>query len=98
MFASGAKWLPGVITTVRGSQSYDITLEDGRITRRHVDHIRERSDSTSAEPTDIWLPDPTESPDSPTSTTPERTTPDNVPVRRSSRVRVAPDRFDPSSY
>ena len=32
MFASGAKWLPRVITTVRGSQSYDITLVDGRIT------------------------------------------------------------------
>ena len=28
-FASGAKWLPGVITTVRGNQSYDISLEDG---------------------------------------------------------------------
>ena len=39
--ASGAKWLPGVITTVRGSQSYDITLEDGQITRHHVDHTRE---------------------------------------------------------
>ena len=32
MFASGAKWLPRVITTVRGSQSYDITLVDGQIT------------------------------------------------------------------
>ena len=93
-----AKWLPGVITTVRGSQSYDITLEDGRITRHHVDHIRECSDSTSAEPTDIWLPDSIESPDPPTSTTPERMTPDNVTVRRSNRVRVAPDWFDPSSY
>ena len=78
--ASGAKWLPGVITTVRGSQSYDITLEDGQITRHHVDHTREHSDSTSAEPTDIWLPDSIESSDSPTSTTPERTTPDDVPV------------------
>ena len=72
----------------------DLTLEDGRITRRHVDHIRERSDSTSAEPTDIWLADSIESPDSPTSTTPETTTPDSVPVLRSSCLRVASDRFD----
>ena len=69
-----------MITTVRGSQSYDITLEDGQIIRCHVDHIRERSDSTSAEPTDIWLPDSIESPTFPTNTTPVEMTPDNLAV------------------
>ena len=37
---SGQKWLPGIITEVRGPQSQ---LADGPIVRRHTDHIRQRA-------------------------------------------------------
>lgn len=40
------KWLPGVITDCTGPVSYIIRLEDGRIVRRHQDHIRFRTGST----------------------------------------------------
>ena len=63
---SGNKWLPGVITEVKGQRSYCIELTDGRVTRRHIDHIRHRqSDDRSTENTstkntnDDFLPEPT---------------------------------------
>ncbi|KAK4328659.1 hypothetical protein Pmani_000967 [Petrolisthes manimaculis] len=36
-----SNWLPGVITSGQGT-SYEVTLEDGRTFRRHVDHLRFR--------------------------------------------------------
>ena len=94
-FASGPKWLPGVVTATRGPLSYHVTLQDNRVIRRHVDHIRERTDSSTIEPPDVWLPEPTD----PTPTVTETPHGASSPaiVRRSSRVRTAPDRFDPSS-
>ena len=35
--------LAGSITSVNGPLSYLVTLDDGRIVRRYVDHIRSRS-------------------------------------------------------
>ena len=94
-FSTGLKWLPGVITAIRGPLSYLVTLLDDRVVHRHVDHIRERTDSTTTEPTDIWLPDSTGS--STPTIAPQVAAPTDVTVRRSSRVRAAPDRFDPSA-
>ena len=91
-FAGGSKWLPGVITAIKGPLSYEVTLLDNRVVRRHTDHVRKRFDSSTTETTDDWLPTPTTQPD-----TPPETPPVQVPARRSSRVRVAPDRYDPSS-
>ena len=34
------KWLAGVVTDKQGPLTYLITLDDGRIFRRHLDHIR----------------------------------------------------------
>ena len=39
-FPGATKWLPGVITAIKGPLSYEITLTDNRVVRRHVDHIR----------------------------------------------------------
>ena len=97
-FSSGPKWLPGVITSVRGPLSYEVTLLDDRVVRRHVDHVRRRSDSTpsSMTPTDLCLPEPIGEP--PTATESTATEPPvTAPLRRSSRVRIAPERFDPCS-
>lgn len=41
-FARGSQWLPGVIKGKHGPLSYEIELSDGRIWRRHVDHVRSR--------------------------------------------------------
>ena len=35
-------WVPGTIHSVTGPLSYCVKLEDGRIVKRHVDHIRKR--------------------------------------------------------
>jgi hypothetical protein len=38
-FARGSKWLPGVVVQVTGPLSYMVKLQDGRVIKRHVDHI-----------------------------------------------------------
>ncbi len=92
-YANGPKWLPGVITALRGPLSYDVTLSDDRVIRRHVDQVRSRlgSHRPDAELPDDWLPDPTPP------TSPAETTSATAEVRRSDRVRSAPDRYDPST-
>ena len=39
---SKPKWLPGEIQSTDGPRSFTISLSDGRIVRRHLDHIRRR--------------------------------------------------------
>uniref|UniRef100_A0A6B0V6W4 Putative transposon ty3-g gag-pol polyprotein n=1 Tax=Ixodes ricinus TaxID=34613 RepID=A0A6B0V6W4_IXORI len=39
---SGNRWLPGVISCRLGPLSYQVQLEDGRVWRRHIHHIRTR--------------------------------------------------------
>lgn len=90
-FAGGSRWLPGVVTAIKGPLSYEVKLLDDRVVRRHIDHVRQRFDSSTIEQTDDWLPTPATQPE-----TPPETPPVEVPTRRSSRVRVAPDRYDPS--
>ncbi|XP_064653028.1 uncharacterized protein K02A2.6-like [Lineus longissimus] len=41
-FSSGPCWLKGVITERTGPLSFVVELVDGRMVRRHVDHIRKR--------------------------------------------------------
>ena len=41
-FVQGATWLLGVIVQAHGPVSYTVSLEDGRVVRRHVDHLRGR--------------------------------------------------------
>ena len=48
-FLSKQKWMAGTVKSQRGPVSYEIELEDGRIMRRHIDHIRPRFPSN--EPT-----------------------------------------------
>ena len=45
------KWVPGVIVKVTGPLSYDIRLTDGKIVRKHVDHVIRR-DSPQSTPVD----------------------------------------------
>ena len=41
-FSTGSEWLPGVIQQVTGPLSYRVLLPDGRVVKRHVDHIHTR--------------------------------------------------------
>ena len=41
-FGPGQKWLPGMIVATTGPVSYRVLLEDGRVWRRHQDHMRQR--------------------------------------------------------
>ena len=41
-YGQGFLWMPGVISEVRGPVSYVVTLEDGRVMRRHVDLLKSR--------------------------------------------------------
>lgn len=36
-FGEGPKWLPGVVTQVKGSWSYSVEMSDSRLWHRHVD-------------------------------------------------------------
>ena len=74
-FLSKRKWMPGTVKSQRGPVSYEIELDDGRIMRRHVDHIQLRLRSPSTEPPGVaqppdstqdfeYLPSSTESTDS----------------------------------
>ena len=38
-FPTGNKWLPGTVTQSKGPLSFLIKLADGRVFRRHIDHI-----------------------------------------------------------
>ena len=42
-FGSGPCWLPGVVTVKTGPLSYVVQLSDGRVVRRHQDHVRKRT-------------------------------------------------------
>ena len=98
-FAASPTWVAGSITAERGLRSFDVELGDGRVVKRHIDHIRSRavahpgSNSASVDTEDIPLPStaaPTEPVDTPSPSTPPVTTP-----RRSTRTRAPPDRYTP---
>ena len=44
-FGSGSKWVSGKISAPYGNVSYDVTLDDGRTFRHHVDHTRKKLDT-----------------------------------------------------
>ena len=95
---NGPNWLPGEVKEVRGPVSYGIMLNDGRLLKRHIDHIRIRTvpDSTmtySENNFHDFLPFSvvTNESDNISSSA------SNLPLRRSSRVRRPPDRYTPET-
>ena len=88
---AGQTWLPGVITEVRGPLTVYVELGDGRVLRRHIEHVRKR--------TCEQLPANLEEEDDPLPTTattsvdPAKADVPTVEPRRSSRIRNPPDRL-----
>ena len=91
-------WLPGVITEFKGDLSFHVEMKDGRIVRRHIDHIRHctcTTENTSSEnEIEDLLPPTTGDTTGPSSdsSTDEPIALSTVP-HRSTRARNPPDRF-----
>ena len=90
---SGKDWLPGVITNLFGSKSCEITLSDGRVVRRHYDHIRSRVESGVPPVIDL-PPDWPIVPDSSLSPGAELNVPPGPMLRRSTHSVLPPDRLE----
>ena len=104
-FGHGSKWLAGTIEEVRGPLTYMVRLSDGRVLKRHVDHIRKRTSMEPSNAQDV-VPSHEESlsfgplldteepqPEQPSQSPGQH----SIPVRSSSRIRRPPDRFRPDS-
>ena len=48
-FPEGKKWLPGIIAKKEGKVTYHVLLDDNRVVRRHIDHVRSRTPDSTAE-------------------------------------------------
>nr|XP_034968432.1 uncharacterized protein LOC118083738 [Zootoca vivipara] len=46
-YARGPAWVPGVVTRASGPVSYFVTLDDGRVMRRHIDQLRRRAPNST---------------------------------------------------
>ena len=93
-FSTGPEWLFGTIVNIKGPLSYIVKLSDGRYFIRHIDHLR-KTDITDHYATvpdviDDFIPF-----QSPTTTTTAQQANSELPtpLRRSTRVRTAPDRL-----
>ena len=101
-FSAGPEWIVGTIANSRGPVSYIVKLTDGRHVRHHVDHLRKTEAPTSDHDTEAEVLDDCFPVPVPTQTTPTPVDPPNTDpttLRRSTRVRTAPDRLAyPSSH
>ncbi|KAK9395532.1 macrophage mannose receptor 1-like [Crotalus adamanteus] len=49
-YGPGDLWVPAVVCKVTGPLSYEVSLDDGRVLRRHIDQLRTRLDLPSETP------------------------------------------------
>ena len=56
-FGHGSKWLAGIIEEIRGPLTYMVKLSDGRLVKRHVDHIRNQTSTEPSNLQDVIPPD-----------------------------------------
>jgi hypothetical protein len=89
-FSDRKRWIPGVVSDKKGPSSYYVSVPDGRVLRRHVEHIRIRTcTSTDTADTDMEIPYVP----SPQRTAPPETNDPTPPPRRSTRIRAPPDYY-----
>ena len=100
-FPDRKHWLSGKIISTKGPCSYLVELEDGRIVRRHVDHIRACTSNSCSPPTNVSAPlngsdDDLADISIPTPPLHEDSSPVSVEapqLRRSTRISRPPDRY-----
>ncbi len=93
-------WIPGIIVSKHGSKLYMIELRNGCVVRRHIDHVRPRivnevdsNEQELTEEVDVCdIPLVTNNSSDGDTAQPELPK-DNVPLRRSTRVRNPPNRL-----
>jgi hypothetical protein len=96
-FNCSTPWSPGVAKETRGPLSYTIQCTDGRIVRRHVDHVRTRTTPSTAPEDDFDIPIPTSrTVDQPTEASSSEET--NLEPRRSTQPRKPPSRYGVVPY
>ena len=93
-FSTGPTWLPGVITECRGPLSFQVRLEDDRIVRRPIDHVRCRFVDSPGTSVELDLPGITIPGANPVDDDP----PIKPMPRRSTRMHRPPDRFMPDLH
>ena len=96
-YAGTPQWLPGQVTAVTGPVSYQVTLADGRLWRRHQDQLIKATHMTDVQGQpdtdfDFDTSDTTSDPTTSTSQMMDKNVPESS-CRRSSRVRQPPDRL-----
>lgn len=96
-FGQGDTWIPGIVTAKLKSLSYEVELENGKRLRRHLDHIRSRTDTEvdtqipSSHSSTTWADSVQSSPDPPG---PQVDPPEESSTRRYPlRDRHPPDRL-----
>ena len=105
-FTGAPTWLTGKVLDQIGPVSFRVQLRDGRIKKRHVDHLRIRYPEDSPIPLAVTPAIPISIPGSQSTTRPilegaatghptdhSSSQPPESMVRRSSRVRNPPDRL-----
>ena len=97
-FLSNDAWIPRTIIKARGPLSYMIELETGQIVRRHVDHLQSRNKDSTLSPTSNWTDLPDISLDSHDDSNQEVTQPEQLSLRRSTRVSIPPQRYSPKDF
>ena len=108
-FTAHKSWIPGIVSEVKGPLSYHVTIADGRIFRRHVEHIRPRTCTATAadsSASDTEIPPITTAPNTPATDVPtnqplpQPCRPDPPPLpppRRSSRAHAPPNFYRPGT-
>ena len=85
-FADGPTWLPGIVAALHGLLTYGVKLGDGRVVRRHIDHVQSRaSHPPPTETEDDCLPGPSTVSPGPSGASSEPAAP-QTELRRSTRV------------
>ena len=87
--------MPRTIVKASRPLSFKIKLEDGRIVRRHLDHLLASPMPVVNKPDSDWTDMPDIAETTPTEQTSTTTTP---PLRRSTRVSVPPKRYGQENF
>ena len=95
--STGPEWLLGTVVNSRGPVSYIVKLSDGHHIKRHVDHLR-KTEVTATDHDEVSVPEPLDDcipiqPPAQTTTTAQPSSAVLPTLRRSTRVRTAPDRL-----
>jgi len=99
----GDTWIQDVVEKPSGPLSYYIKLQDGRVVRRHIDHILARSptepvtEQETSLKNDDWTDLPDVAQESSVSSGRQVTPEIHHPLRRSSRPSIPPKRFGQDS-